>query len=226
MLDILEALFTQYGYAAVFVVLVACGFGIPIPEDITLIAGGVISGLGHSNAHIMVVVGMIGVLTGDGMMFLLGHFYGDRILKARFVKRLMPPQRYLQVQEKFDKHGSWVLFVARFLPGLRTPIFITAGMSGRISFWRWLIMDGLASLISVPAWVYLGHYGAANKDWLLMKAHQFQHILYVIIGIGALVLFYFWQRKRRRRQFFHAKLQEMRQERQAERSQRQNQSAE
>ena len=84
MLDILEALFTQYGYAAVFVVLVACGFGIPIPEDITLIAGGVISGLGHSNAHIMVVVGMIGVLTGDGMMFLLGHFYGDRILKARY----------------------------------------------------------------------------------------------------------------------------------------------
>jgi len=124
MLDILEALFTQYGYAAVFVVLVACGFGIPIPEDITLIAGGVISGLGHSNAHIMVVVGMIGVLTGDGMMFLLGHFYGDRILKARFVKRLMPPQRYLQVQEKFDKHGSWVLFVARFLPGLRTPIYV------------------------------------------------------------------------------------------------------
>ena len=226
MLDILEALFTQYGYAAVFVVLVACGFGIPIPEDITLIAGGVISGLGHSNEHIMVVVGMIGVLTGDGMMFLLGHFYGDRILKARFVNRLMPPHRYLQVQEKFDKHGSWVLFVARFLPGLRTPIFITAGMSGRISFWRWLIMDGLASLISVPAWVYLGHYGAANKDWLLMKAHQFQHILYAIIGIGALVLFYFWQRKRRRRQFFHAKLQEMRQERQAERSQRQNQSAE
>ena len=185
-----------------------------------------ISGLGHSNAHIMVVVGMIGVLTGDGMMFLLGHFYGDRILKARFVNRLMPPHRYLQVQEKFDKHGSWVLFVARFLPGLRTPIFITAGMSGRISFWRWLIMDGLASLISVPAWVYLGHYGAANKDWLLMKAHQFQHILYAIIGIGALVLFYFWQRKRRRRQFFHAKLQEMRQERQAERSKRQNQSAE
>ena len=138
----------------------------------------------------------------------------------------MPPQRYLQVQEKFDKHGSWVLFVARFLPGLRTPIFITAGMSGRISFWRWLIMDGLASLISVPAWVYLGHYGAANKDWLLMKAHQFQHILYVLIGIGALVLFSFWQRKRRRSQFFHAKLQEMRQKRQAERSKQQNQSAE
>ena len=59
-----------------------------------------------------------------------------------------------------------------------------------------------------------------------MKAHQFQHILYVLIGIGALVLFSFWQRKRRRSQFFHAKLQEMRQKRQAERSKQQNQSAE
>ena len=164
MLDILEALFTQYGYAAVFVVLVACGFGIPIPEDITLIAGGVISGLGHSNAHIMVVVGMIGVLTGDGMMFLLGHFYGDRILKARFVKRLMPPQRYLQVQEKFDKHGSWVLFVARFLPGLRTPIYMTAGISRKVSVLRFILMDGLAALISVPLWVYLGNYGATNRE--------------------------------------------------------------
>ena len=77
MLDILEALFTQYGYAAVFVVLIACGFGVPIPEDITLIAGGVISGLGHSNVHIMVIVGMTGVLTGDGLMFMLKHLNGS-----------------------------------------------------------------------------------------------------------------------------------------------------
>ena len=46
MLSLLEAFFTQYGYAAVFFVLVACGFGVPIPEDVTLVAGGVISGLG------------------------------------------------------------------------------------------------------------------------------------------------------------------------------------
>ena len=54
MLSLLEAFFTQYGYAAVFFVLVACGFGVPIPEDVTLVAGGVISGLGYANVHIMV----------------------------------------------------------------------------------------------------------------------------------------------------------------------------
>ncbi len=213
MLDILEAFFTEYGYAAVFMVLIASGFGVPIPEDITLIAGGVISGLGHANVHMMAVVGMLGVLVGDGMMFMLGRIYGTRILKVRLVARIMTLERYIQVQEKFAKHGNWVLFVARFLPGLRTPIFMTAGISGKISFWRWLLMDGFAALISVPAWVYLGHYGAANKDWLLEKAHQFQHALFVAIAIGAVVLLYFWQRKRQRSRFFREKLQALRRER-------------
>ena len=46
MFAFLEDLFAHYGYAAVFFVLVICGFGVPIPEDLTLVTGGVISGLG------------------------------------------------------------------------------------------------------------------------------------------------------------------------------------
>ena len=49
-----------------FFVLVICGFGVPIPEDLTLVTGGVISGLGYTNSHIMFLVGMLGVLAGDG----------------------------------------------------------------------------------------------------------------------------------------------------------------
>ena len=73
MLGLLETFFQQFGYFAVFLVLVLCGFGIPIPEDVTLVAGGVISGLGYTNVHIMFAVGMAGVLVGDGLMFLLGR---------------------------------------------------------------------------------------------------------------------------------------------------------
>lgn len=219
MLDFLETLFTEYGYAAVFLVLVACGFGVPIPEDITLIAGGVISGLGHANVHVMNIVGLLGVLVGDGFMFMMGKIYGERILKFRPIARIMTPKRYGQVQEKFDKYGNWVLFVARFLPGLRTPIFISAGMSGRISFWRWLVMDGIAALISVPIWVYLGHYGAANKDWLLEKAHQFQYFLTTAIVLGALVLGYYFLRRRQRSRFFRDKLAALRDKRRAKKNQ-------
>lgn len=136
MLSLLELFFIQFGYAAVFLVLVLCGFGIPIPEDVTLVAGGVISGLGYTNVHIMLVVGLLGVLVGDGIVFMLGRIFGEQILRFKIVSRIMPPKRYAQVQKKFDQYGNRVLFVARFLPGLRSPIFLTAGMSGRITFWQ------------------------------------------------------------------------------------------
>lgn len=209
MLNFLEAFFTQYGYLAVFLVLLACGFGVPIPEDITLLAGGVISGLGHTNIYVMLVVSMLGVLAGDGVIFFLGKIYGQRILKFRPVARIMTPKRYAQVQEKFDRYGNWVLFVARFLPGLRTPIFMTAGMSG-VSVWRWLLMDGMAALISVPIWIAIGHFGASNRDWLLQKAHQFQTVVFILLGLGALIIGYLWWRKRQRTQFFRSKRKELR----------------
>ena len=196
MLTLLETFFQQFGYAAVFFVLVVCGFGIPIPEDVTLVAGGVISGLGYTNVHIMFLVGMAGVLMGDGLMFVLGRIYGTQILRFRPIAKLMPPKRYAQVQQQFDKHGNRVLFVARFIPGLRSPIFLTAGMSGKVSFWQWLIMDGLAALISVPIWIYLGDFGAENRDWLMHKIHQFQNGFMGLVIILTLWLIWFWWRKR------------------------------
>lgn len=68
-MDILIAIFTDYGYFAVFFILLICGFGVPIPEDITLVAGGIIAGLGFADVHTMFAVGMAGVLTYDGTMF-------------------------------------------------------------------------------------------------------------------------------------------------------------
>lgn len=215
MFAFLEAFFVQYGYAAVFLVLLACGFGVPIPEDITLVTGGVISGLGYTNVHIMVVVGMLGVLVGDGLMFTAGRIWGHKILRFKPIARVMTPKRYAQVQEKFDKYGNWVLFVARFLPGLRTPIYITAGISRKVSYMRFLMMDGLAALISVPVWIYLGDYGANNIDWLMAKVHSFQSGLFVVIGIGAAILLWFWWKKRQRLRFFHQKLSELRAKRKA-----------
>lgn len=202
-MDILQTLidfFTHYGYFAVFFVLLICGFGVPIPEDITLVAGGVISGLGYTNEHWMFVVGMAGVLTGDATMFLLGRFYDNTLLQWPLVARVVTPERFVAVQAKFEKYGVWVLFVARFLPGLRSPIFITAGVTRRVPFWRFLLMDGLAALISVPVWVYLGFLGASNRDWLLTWVHRGQTGLLGLIGVSVVGGIAFWWMKRRRKQ--------------------------
>ncbi|MBW3933936.1 DedA family protein [Neisseria meningitidis] len=215
MFALLEAFFVEYGYAAVFFVLVICGFGVPIPEDLTLVTGGVISGMGYTNPHMMFAVGMLGVLVGDGIMFAAGRIWGQKILRFKPIARIMTPKRYEQVQEKFDKYGNWVLFVARFLPGLRTAVFVTAGISRKVSYLRFIIMDGLAALISVPIWIYLGEYGAHNIDWLMAKMHSLQSGIFVILGIGAAVVAWIWWKKRQRIQFYRSKLKEKRAQRKA-----------
>jgi membrane protein DedA with SNARE-associated domain len=189
-MDILQTLidfFTGYGYQAVFIVLLLCGFGLPIPEDITLVAGGIISGLGYANVHVMFVIGMAGVLAGDAVMFFLGRKLGKRVLKFRPIARILTPARFRSVQQKFSRYGHWVLFVARFLPGLRSPIFVTAGMTRRVPYWRFLLLDGFAALISVPLWVYMGYYGAANRDVLLTWIHRGQAGVLTIAVVALIV---------------------------------------
>lgn len=221
MLEFLESFFADYGYAAVFTVLIICGFGIPIPEDVTLVAGGVISGLGQTNVHIMVAVGLAGVLVGDGLMFMAGRLWGERILRVRFIARIMTPKRYNQVQLKFQRYGNRVLFVARFLPGLRTPIFLTAGISRKVSVWQFLAMDGLAALISVPVWVYLGAYSAENREWLMQQVHHFQYVLFAAIALVASYIGYRIWKRRTRFQELLAKRKARRLERKAQKQNKQ-----
>ena len=199
MLDFLVSLFTQNGYAAVFIVLMICGFGLPIPEDITLVAGGVIAGLGYANVHLMVAIGIVGILAGDVLMFVLGRHYGERALRLRWVAYLLTPRRYAMVQAKFSRFGNRLMFVARFLPGLRSPIYLTAGMTRRVSFMQFFLLDALAALISAPIWVYLGYYGAQNHEWLLKWLDRGKVIVLVVAAIIlAVVVRYFWRRSARR----------------------------
>jgi membrane protein DedA with SNARE-associated domain len=200
-MDLLQQLimiFAENGYLAVFIALMICGAGLPLPEDITLVAGGVIAGLGYANVHAMFALAMFGVLLGDAAIFLLGHHYGARILQWRFVARVLTPARYAMVQEKFERYGNRMLFFARFLPGMRTTVYLTAGTTHRVSFLRFLLIDTLAALISVPFWVYLGYFGADNHEWLVMWIRRGQSSLWALVGLLVLTGLVLWWRHRRR----------------------------
>ncbi|GLQ91912.1 DedA family protein [Dyella acidisoli] len=200
-MDLLERLitfFAEHGYVAVFMALLLCGAGLPLPEDITLVAGGVIAGLDYVNVHTMVAVTMVGVLAGDAGMFLLGHHYGVHMLQWKPIALLMPPRRYAQMQDKFTRYGNRLMFFARFLPGMRTAVYITAGATHRVSFWRFLLLDGMAALLSVPFWVYLGYFGANRREWLGMWIRRGQNSLWLLAGAVLVVALVLWWRQRRR----------------------------
>lgn len=185
----LVGFFTKHGYLAVFGVLILCGLGLPVPEDISLTAGGVISGLypEENNVHLMFLVGMAGVLIGDGFVFFLGRTYGLKALQLPILRTVLHPERFEKVQEQFKKYGRWVVFFGRFMPGLRMPIFFSAGTSGQVSPFRFFLTDGFAALISVPIWIYLGYFFAHNFDELMSFVRRGQTVILLVVGIALLI---------------------------------------
>jgi len=144
-----------------FILLLLCGLGLPMPEDIVLITAGMLGVIDGRSWFEVSVFMYAGVLAGDSMIFFAGQRYGTRLLGTSWFQRIFPPAKQARVEELFAKHGTTGLFIGRFLPGLRAPIFFSAG-SLKVSLVKFLLLDGLAALVSVPVFVWLGR-------WLWLK---------------------------------------------------------
>ena len=73
-------------------ILLLCGLGLPIPEDISLIAAGYFSYKGVLDINTAFAVCFAAVLAGDTLAFLLGRFFGRRVLASPFARRYFTPQ--------------------------------------------------------------------------------------------------------------------------------------
>lgn len=140
-----------------FLILILCGLGLPVPEDIVLVAAGALGEIDGRTWMEVSALMYVGVMLGDSTIFFAGRFFGTRLRSSRWFQRYFSAKKQGKVEDLFDRYHSWVLFVGRFLPGLRAPIFFTAG-STRVKYWKFFFLDGLAALISVPFFVWLGHW--------------------------------------------------------------------
>ena len=170
----------------VFTLLVACGLGLPLPEDVALITGGYLAGkgppIGVGSLPAMILVGLAGILIGDTIIFRAGAAYGEALLQTR-LGRHIPGEKVERVIGLFERHGPKFIMMARFLPGVRAVTYFVAGTTG-VPYWKFLLYDGIAACASAPAWVLLGHW--AGKHRMLRKAWQYAKE--VQIGVILLVL--------------------------------------
>ncbi len=177
-----------------FFVLLLCGLGLPLPEDVVLVTAGALGEIdGRSWLEVSAVM-YAGVMLGDSTIFCAGRYLGSRLRGSRWFQRYFSEKKQAKVENLFDRYHTWVLFVGRFLPGLRAPIFFTAG-STRVKFWKFFLFDGLAALISVPFFVWLGHWlwsrfkdDIAQLDRALSRTQTYTMIVASVILIVAVVL--------------------------------------
>jgi membrane protein DedA with SNARE-associated domain len=174
-----------------FLILILCGLGLPVPEDIVLVAAGALGEIDGRTWMEVSALMYVGVMLGDSTIFFAGRFFGTRLRTSRWFQRYFSVKKQGKVEDLFDRYHSWVLFVGRFLPGLRAPIFFTAG-STRVKFWKFFFLDGLAALISVPFFVWLGHWlwrrfkdDIAQLDRALDRTQTYTMLVAVVLLIVA-----------------------------------------
>lgn len=201
----------QVGYAFVFVALVLCGFGLPMPEDIVLVAGGVLAwmssplevasvrGMLHDEGLIgMVVVGLLGILAGDSVIFWAGRRFGHRVADFKPLRRIVTPEKLEKVEKLMRRRGNVVVVLARYLPGIRAPTYFTAGHA-RLPYWEFLLFDGVAASVSAPVWVCLGFWFGSDIESAARQAQRFSHYILTGMAVVVLLLALRWLRSRRLR---------------------------
>ncbi len=202
------------GYAAVFGLLLAAGFGFPLPEDVPLIAGGVLAWLASpleeatlagmladGGFQAMVVVGMAGILVGDSIIYFAGRGIGRRVAEVWPFRKMITPEKLERVERLLRQRGKVVVMVARFLPGLRAPTYFTVGHS-RVPYWEFLLFDGLAALVSAPLWVALGFWFGNDIENAAREGSRLGQVvlgavLVFLVVMGARAL---WRRRKAARQ--------------------------
>jgi membrane protein DedA with SNARE-associated domain len=197
------------GYAFVFFVLVLCGFGLPMPEDVVLATGGVLAWLASDLERVtfggmlrdrglltMIVVGLVGIVSGDTIIFLAGRRFGHRIADVRPLRRIITPAKLEAVEKHIRRRGNLVVMIARFLPGLRAPTFFTVGHA-KMPLWEFLLFDGAAAVVSAPLWICLGFWLGSDLQALAHQASRFSHYILLAVVVVVALLWIRWQQSRR-----------------------------
>lgn len=175
------------GYPVIFLLLLGAGLGIPIPEDVPLLATGV---LATSESGLSVAQGAAVctafVLTRDLIVYALGRRYGTAILRRRPFSRIAPEELVTRYQAIIRRRAIPVVFFGRFVVGLRSAIFFAAGTAG-VSARLFLLVDAIAAFVSVPFFVWLGWRFASELDRVEVITKDIRWVSLVLVGLLAFV---------------------------------------
>jgi membrane protein DedA with SNARE-associated domain len=178
--------FLEHGsYGLMFAWIIAAGLGLPLPEDIAMISGAILAQRGVTDLATTVAVLSSAVLLGDTILYFIARRLGPAIYERKFIARVMPPERRLKVEEMIRNYGSFVVFGARHIAGVRGAIFAMCAIHG-ISYPRFIIADALALAISMPVFMAIGWLFSDSVDQVLSNAASFRN--YIMIAIGGIAL--------------------------------------
>jgi membrane protein DedA with SNARE-associated domain len=145
-------------------------------------------------------VGFIAAVTGDNLGFAIGHF-GGRALALRWGRYVFLTEARLDRAEGFfERHGAWIVTVARFIEGLRQLNGIAAGLAD-MRWLRFLAFNALGAALWVGTWVSAGDLAGSHIATIYSDVTRYSYYALIAgaVVIAALIARHLLRRRRTRR---------------------------
>jgi membrane protein DedA with SNARE-associated domain len=192
--EFVEFLLENGGYLGIIIFLVLTGCGLPIPEEVPIVLAGVFSAQGRLEPEWAFAACLFGALLGDSVMYAIGYHFGHDLVAAhpKFGK-FVGAQREAYFEQAIQRHGFKVMLLARFLVGVRGPVYLAAGVA-RMPFRRFLLWDLICATLVVGTFFGLS-YAYGEQITSLLRDAEMKLTLIVLAIVG--FVFLWWMRRRR-----------------------------
>lgn len=158
----------------------------PFPSDMLIVAAGSYVTIGKASLFYSIVSATIGGTLGFVSMFLVGHWFGERILergKIRFISL-----EYLHKAEAwFKKYGYALIIANRFLAGTRAVVSFFAGMSELI-LWKTIVLSFVSSLVWNSILLVAGKTLGDNWSDVMYFLEAYSTVVTIVLIIVAMLL--------------------------------------
>jgi membrane protein DedA with SNARE-associated domain len=162
-MDQILLLIAHYGYLLVFFAVVLEGVGVPLPGKLILTAAGFLVHQGTLDLGETILFGVSGTIIGNQIGYWGGRQGGRQLVLhwGRYVK--VTSERLVRVEGFFARHGGKAVFLARFVPGIRTFGALVAGIS--CMHWRtFLFYNVLAGAVWATTSIFVGYFFSGSLN--------------------------------------------------------------
>lgn len=181
-------MFGLHSYLGIILVLVLTGCGLPVPEEVPIVTAGVLSSDGTLHWGLALGACILGALLGDTCIYMVGYHFGHSLMRRhpRF-GHLLHAEHEAKTEQLIQKHGLKVLFIARFMVGIRAPVYLAAGTL-RMPFRRFLVIDTLCASAVVGLFFGMSYaFGDTIVDWI----HRGEIALTLLVALAVVAVMTF-----------------------------------
>jgi membrane protein DedA with SNARE-associated domain len=185
---------SQYGYAALFGLLILGIVGLPVPDETLLMFSGYLISRGRLHPVLTFFAGFLGSVCGISISYAIGRTVGHTAV-LRYGRRFgLTARRLERTHIWFQRAGEWLLAFGYFIPGVRHFTALVAGTS-ELEFFRFARMAWFGAAVWVAFFLFVGYWVGEKWRDALALVEKYTLVAVVLCGVAMISI---WCLRRKR----------------------------